>query len=126
VFSVKGRIITGFQHFQKRMTLFHEVFQKATGEALYPGTLNVKVDREIPIEENFRIIGTNIGEPGQDLLFEKCLINGIAGYRIRPYKLEDGTGGHGDDIVEISSASFIPGATPGCEVEVTFQRREAL
>jgi hypothetical protein len=59
------------------------------------------------------------------LLFENCLINGIKAYRIRPY-LENGEGGHGDDTLEIASASFISNAEPDREVEVTFFKAEQL
>jgi CTP-dependent riboflavin kinase len=47
MFSVKGRIFTGVQDFQRRMTRHPDVFKKATGQELYPGTLNVKIDRKI-------------------------------------------------------------------------------
>jgi hypothetical protein len=47
MFSVKGRIFTGVQDFQRGMTRHPDVFKKATGQELYPGTLNVKIDRKI-------------------------------------------------------------------------------
>lgn len=82
MFSVKGRIITGVQDFKGRMTRFSDVFKKATGQELYPGTLNVKIDRKIKIQQDFKILGAEIHEPTQDFLFENCLINGIKAYRI--------------------------------------------
>jgi hypothetical protein len=91
-------------------------------EKSYPGALNVKINRKIEIQPNFRISGAEIGEPRQDLLFENCLINGIKAYRIRPLVLETGGGGHGDDTLEIASASYVPNAKLDSEVEVTFFR----
>ena len=88
--------------FRFRMTQFAHVFQKASGENLYPGTLNVKVNRLIRPKEDFRIKGQDIGEPDQDLLFEHCRINGLKAYRIRPYNLKTGDGGWGDDTLEIA------------------------
>src|ERR1700722_4375995 len=38
--SVKGHIIAGVGDFQKRMTVFADVFEQATGQKLFPGTLN--------------------------------------------------------------------------------------
>jgi len=107
------------------MTRFPDVFKKATGEHLYPGTLNVKIDRKIKIQHDFKILGIEIDEPEQDLLFEKCLINGIKAYRIRPYDLKGG-GGHEDEILEITSAWWIPNAEPDSEVEVAFFKGEQL
>lgn len=48
------------------MTAFLDVFTKAVGEELYPGTLNVEIDRKILIQEDFRISGAEIGEPSQN------------------------------------------------------------
>lgn len=93
------------------MTQFPEVVRKATGEELFPGTLNVEVGRRISINEHFRIRGKEIGEPHQDLLFEVRRINGIWAYRIRPFDLRDGSGGHGDDTLQIACSSEIPNAT---------------
>jgi len=35
----------GMKHFSRRMTQYAAVFEKATGERLYPGTLNVDIGR---------------------------------------------------------------------------------
>ena len=61
------------------MTDYPHVFKQVTGENLVPGTLNIEVDgrKETPIKEDFRILGSSIGDPDQDLLFEKCLCDGI-------------------------------------------------
>jgi hypothetical protein len=47
----------------------------------------------MPIVESFRVLGTLIGEPDQDLLFEPCRVNDYEAFRIRPYQLAGG-GGH--------------------------------
>jgi CTP-dependent riboflavin kinase len=108
----------GAKHFSRRMTQYPEVFERATGERLYPGTLNVNVGRPIPVREYFRIRGTEIDEPEQDLLFEVCRINQIWAYRIRPFHLATGGGGHGDHIIELACFQKIPNVTPGTEVEI--------
>jgi CTP-dependent riboflavin kinase len=122
MFSVKGRVVGGVGDFSRRMNRFPEVFARATGEQLHPGTLNVKIDRKIVIQKEFQISGAEIDEPGQDLLFERCEINGMKAFRIRPLHLSTGGGGHGDDTLEIASASYIENAKLGSEVEVTFFR----
>jgi CTP-dependent riboflavin kinase len=100
--TVKGTLRKGSGDFTRRMTQFPDVFKDATGESLFPGTLNVQVHEQIKIREHFRIRGVDINEPEQDLLFEICRINGIWAYRIRPYNLQNGSGGHGDHILEIA------------------------
>ena len=111
----------GLKHFSRRMTQYPEVFERATGEQLYPGTLNINVGTPIPIKEHFRIHGKEINEPDQDLLFEVCRINGLWAYRIRPLDTMGG-GGHGDHIFEISCSQKIPNVRPGTEVEIALFR----
>ncbi len=114
----------GLKHFSRRMTQYPEVFERATGEKLFPGTLNVNVGERIQIKEHFRIRGTEINEPEQDLLFEVCRINQIWGYRIRPFHLATGEGGHGDHIIEITCSQEIPNIPPGTEVEIALFPRD--
>ena len=111
----------GLKHFSRRMNEYPEVFERATGEHLYRGTLNVNVGKPIPVREHFRIRGTEINEPEQDLLFEVCRINQIWAYRIRPFHLVTGEGGHGDQILEITCSQKIP-VSPEDEVEIALFR----
>jgi CTP-dependent riboflavin kinase len=120
--SVKGRIQGGVGDFQKRMINYPNVFSKATGEKLVPGTLNVKVEKPIHVREHFRIIGAEIDEPEQDLLFEICRVDQIWAYRIRPSNVQTGIGGHGDDVIEITASKRIPDANIGEVVEISFFR----
>ena len=118
----EGKVEQGWKHFQKRITDYPEIFRKATGQTIVKGTLNVKIDRPIPIKEHFRIRGTEINEPEQDLLFEVCRINGIWAYRIRPYNLLTGCGGHGDDTLEIACAQEIQNVSTGSMVKIELLR----
>jgi CTP-dependent riboflavin kinase len=77
VTTILGKVQKGVGDFRKRMTLYSGIFCQATGESLFPGTLNVKVDRKIPVREEFRILGKDINDPEQDLLFERCFVNAI-------------------------------------------------
>jgi CTP-dependent riboflavin kinase len=97
--------VDGVGHFRRRMTKFPDVFEHATGERLFPGTLNLDVREQLAPREHFRVLGRDIGEPHQDLLFEIVRVNGLWAYRIRPLDLRTGGGGHGDHILEIAAAS---------------------
>jgi len=41
--KVTGRITDGVGDFRRRMTRYRQVFERATGEQLFPGTLNVDI-----------------------------------------------------------------------------------
>ena len=112
----------GLKHFSRRMTQYPEIFERATGERLYPGTLNVNVGERIPIKEHFRIHGEELNEP-EEFQFEICRINGLWAYRIRPLDAMGG-GGHGDDILEIACSKKIPNVGPGAEVEIALFPRD--
>lgn len=117
-----GVVQNGVGDFKKRMNEYSEVFRKATGEDLIPGTINVKVPSEIKVKEDFRVKGGDIDDPEQDFIFEKCLINEIPAFRIRPWNLTNGTGGWGDDVIEISSSQLVPNVKDGDNVKITFFR----
>jgi CTP-dependent riboflavin kinase len=90
------------------MTAYSDVFRDAVGEELFPGTLNVDVGVPILIKPYIWIKGETVGDLYQDLLIEKCKVNDVEAYRMRPYQYRDfpnslgvGMGGHGDNILEI-------------------------
>jgi membrane protease YdiL (CAAX protease family) len=126
--KVTGRIVDGIGDFRVRMTRHADVFERAAGERLFPGTLNVDIGTPLECREDFRILGAEIGEPEQDLLFERCSVAGERAYRIRPYELRGGGGGHGDHILEIASAVELRSLLAGREnaVEIEFRRRRPI
>lgn len=100
--TLAGKVLDGRGDFTKRFQTYPDVFKRATGEDLFPGTLNVIVDVNVKPVAHFKILGLLIGEPNQDLWFEVCRINRLWAYRIRPVNLLDGSGGWGDNILEIA------------------------
>ncbi len=121
--KVQGRITDGVGHFRVRMTRYPDVFERATGERLFPGTLNVDIGTPLQCREDFRVRGSDIDEPEQDLLFEKCVVAGRSAYRIRPFQLRSGGGGHGDHVLEIASAHELRPLLEGHDVvEIEFFR----
>jgi hypothetical protein len=103
------------------MTAHAEVFKNAVGRAFRAGTINLEVDRKIGIKEDCRVRGKVIGEP-EDFLLERCRIAGRDAYRIRPWNPADGSGGHGDQILEISCFEEIPDVKIGAEFELELFR----
>jgi hypothetical protein len=117
---LRGRVVQGVKDFQKRLARaeFKAAYSKATGEGLWKGTLNVAVNRCIPVKEHFRIRGKEISEPEQDLIFEICRVNQIWAFRIRPYNLCTGAGGHGDNTLEIACSKEIRNVNTDVEIEL--------
>ena len=122
---VSGKVVPGIGAWRPRMERYPEVFFAGTGQRLFPGTLNVLLESPLPIREEFRIRGAEIGEPEQDMLFERCLINGIPALRLRPYQPATGAGGHGDHILEIVSEQALRPLLAGSDsVVVEFPDRK--
>jgi hypothetical protein len=121
--TIAGRVWRkGTGDFTKRMTGSPEAFFRATGEKLIPGTLNVEVEKPLLPKEHFRI--PDMLDVEQDLLFEICRVGEIWAYRIRPWNRKTGAGGHGDHIIEITSAQRIPNLREGSPLEISFFRSE--
>lgn len=120
--QILGQQVDGIGDFRKRMTKYPDVFAAATGQRLFPGTLNIRVEASIPPVEHFRIRGAAIGEPEQDLLFEVCRVNDIWAYRIRPWHLLTHLGGHGDHILEIAASVELRPILAGKQVIVELFR----
>lgn len=122
--EIRGTVQNGCRHFTLRMTEHARVFEAAFGCRPHAGTINVHVDRQIKIQPDFSI--PDPVDQRQVLLIEKCLINGFAAFRIRPSVIRSPEmGGHGDNILEISSCTTIPGIAPGAEVTIEFFRENA-
>lgn len=120
VITFTGTVQSGRGNFSKRMNEFPEVFKAATGEKLFPGTINVCLNEQIEINEHFRINGSEINEPKQDFLFEVCQINGIWAYRIRQSSKRNGKGAHGDHILDIVCSKKLSNVNVGETVELNF------
>ena len=121
---LRGIVRSGFGHFRDRMSKHPEAFTAVTGERLFPGTLNVYLRSPVHPLEHFRLVGATIGHAHEDFLFEIIRINTYWAYRIRPYNLATGAGGHGDHVVEVACARELPESMslPDSEVELTFFR----
>src|SRR5665213_1687642 len=121
---LEGTVQSGIQDWTKRIRKHLDVFQRATGEQLYPGTINVDGGRPVQIREHFRVYGHEIGER-EDFLFEVCRINAIWAYRIRPLDFK-GRGGAGDNVLEIASSTEIHDVETGAKVKIELLRNGSL
>jgi len=111
---VEGHVIKGLNHFEPRLSKNRAAFEKTVGHALVAGTINVEIGEAIKVKEDLRLKGEEIGWH-EDFVFERCRINGYDGYRIRPMD-QNGDGGHGDHILEVSCAEQVPDVGVGADV----------
>ena len=120
ILRVEGTVQVGRGDFAKRLEKFAEIFRAATGQDLYRGTLNVRVKDPVEIQEHFRCDDPLDAE--QVLQFEVCRANGRWAYRIRPRHKRTGSGGWGDDVIEVACSEEIPKAAEGQTVQIEFFR----
>ena len=121
---LEGTVQAGSGHWNPRLTEHQHIFEKATGETLFPGTVNVNVGRIVQIREHFRVYGHEVGH-SEDFLFEICRINGIWAYRVRPLDAKGG-GGAGDNVLEITCRKRLSGVQTGARVKVELLRNGSL
>lgn len=119
---IKGYVVQGDYQTQGVMFEFGAAFRAATGEYLYPGTLNVQTLLALPIKEHFRIRACNSGIPDQDLLFEICRINRMWGYRMVRLDVKKRKLVRKNGLFEIICAQKIPNIYPGCDVVIELLR----
>jgi hypothetical protein len=124
----KGQVAEpGFGHFSWRRPKFYEAVFDLTGVRLRPGTINVRLDGEMPafpLSTTKRIPGEDEIDitDNQDILITPCVMAGRAGFWILPVfkgTLEPNPKGHSwENIIEISLVEEISNVAPGFLVSV--------
>jgi CTP-dependent riboflavin kinase len=113
----KGEVAEpGFGHFRKYRPKFYQTVLALSGVALYPGTINVRIDGEMPhfpLPNTQRIPGQDQIDldHNQDILITPCLMEGRPGFWIP-------AGHFSKQIIEISLVEEIPNITPGLTVSL--------
>lgn len=79
------------------MRMYHAEYESAVGHALYPGSLNVELDKphELPADR-IRLV---TGAVGINLV--RCRINDIPAFVFRTDKADAGSGMHAKTTVEV-------------------------
>lgn len=115
----------GFGHFSKCRPKFYQNVLDLTGLSLYQGTINIKIDGEMPrfpMPKTQRIPGQDQIDldDDQDILITPCLMKGRPGFWILP--VFRGTnvpnpGGHlPKGIIEVSLIEKLQNIAPGTKV----------
>jgi hypothetical protein len=117
----------GFGHFGKRRPKFYEAVLALSGVALRRGTINVRIDGELPhfpLPSTQRIPGQDQIDldHNQDILITPCVMEGRPGFWILPVfkgTLNPNPAGHFPKrIIEISLVEEFPKIAPGLAVSL--------
>lgn len=101
------------------MTQYADVFERATGSRLYPGSLNVILDEDWTVEGS--PLRLEPPEYGVAMSIVPCVINGVAGFILRTDKNDAGEGDHAPNVIEVAARVHLRSelaVADGDEVEV--------
>ena len=116
----------GYGHFSKCRPKFYQIVMDLTGLALYRGTINVRIDGQMPrfpLPSTQRIPGQDQIDldHNQDILITPCVM-GCRGFWILPVfkgTLKPNPAGHfPKHIIEISLVEKLPNMAPGLMVSL--------
>jgi len=117
----------GFGHFSKYRPKFYRTVSDLSGMALHPGTINVRIDGEMPhfpLPNTQRIPGQDQIDldHNQDILITPCVMEGRLGFWILPVfkgTCDPNPAGHfPNHIIEISLAEEFVNIAPGLTVSL--------
>ena len=124
----KGKVAgPGFGHFSKYRPKFYQSVTAVSGVALYHGTINVRIDGEMPrfpLPDTQRIPAQDQidFDDNQDILITPCLMQQLRGFWILPVfkgSWDPNPAGHFfKHIIEISLAEELPNVIPGLNVSL--------
>ena len=124
----KGEVTgPGFGHFSKCRPKFYQTVLDLSGVALHPGTINVRIDGEMPrfpLRNTQRIPGQDQIdlEHNQDILITPCEMEGLPGFWILPvFKATWNPNPEGhfpNKTIEISLVEKLPNIAPGLTVSL--------
>ena len=124
----KGKVAgPGFGHFSKYRPRFYQRVMALSGAALYHGTINVKIDGEMPrfpLPDTHRIPGQDQIDldDNQDILITPCVMEDRPGFWILPVlkgTCNPNQQGHfPKGIIEISLVDVLPNIAPGLAVSL--------
>lgn len=99
---LKGKVTKGLGKAKYWVGLVFDEFYKTTNIELFPGTLNIKLEKPYTLEPDFIIKKEKYGGT-ENVLVQKCRILGTEAYIVRAEKNQKGYGEHKQDILEVVS-----------------------
>ena len=124
----KGKVAgPGFGHFSKYRPKFYQAVQALSGKALYHGTINVKIDGEmprfpLPATQRISALDQIDFDDDQDILITPCTMESRPGFWILPVfkgTWNPNPAGHFfHQIIEISLVEKLPNVSPDFAVSL--------
>lgn len=102
-----GEVVSGTGHMSKRMeagSIAMELYEKATGLELVPGSLNVHIAEDVSMPPNSKQIVRRDHEGEAIIYITPALLNNLECFAVRNKRAEEGIGRHPKNIIEIISA----------------------
>src|ERR1700685_2027405 len=117
---LRGRVTSGVGGQAKWMRVHADIYEAKTGVRLYPGSLNVVLDR--PWHASDCQLRLEPPEYGVGLSIVPCRIEAVEGFILRTDKNDCGEGDHPPNVLELAAAVRLRdalGLRDGDEVEIT-------
>ena len=102
---LRGRVASGIGDLTKWMLPNREVYAAATGEDLYPGSLNVVLDVPwfVPAGAQ-RLEPSDFRVGGVGMSIVPCAINGLPAFILRSDRNNAGIGNHPPTVIEVAAS----------------------
>jgi riboflavin kinase, archaea type len=116
---LRGRVTGGIGDLARWMTVHADLYEAKTGVRLYPGSLNLELDR--PWHVGTERIRLEPPEYGVGLSIVPCTIDRLDAFIVRTDKNDGGEGDHPPHILEVAAAVRLRdalGLENGDEVEI--------
>jgi riboflavin kinase, archaea type len=121
---LRGRVTVGIGAHARWMTVHADLYEAKTGVRLYPGSLNVVLDR--PCHVGSQPVRLEPPEYGVGLSIVPCTIQGVDAFILRTDKNDRGDGDHPPNVLEVAAAVRLRDALDlrdGDEVEIMVAER---
>jgi CTP-dependent riboflavin kinase len=103
--TLRGRVSAGIGDLSGWMTRYSDAYERATGTALVPGSLNVILDQPwVMTDPAVRLEASEVGV-GMGLM--PCVVSGIACWVLRTDRNNRGEGDHDLNVLEIVSGAHL-------------------
>jgi len=100
---MKGTIKKGLGEGRYWISKLNPIFIKKNNMELFPGTLNIQVEKDYKIEDKYQTIsGIEYGGT-EEVLIQECKLFGEKAYIVRPKRNNEPRGDHPLNIIEIIS-----------------------
>jgi len=129
--TFKGKVADpGYGHFKKSRPKFYRTVLDLSGTALYQGTINVKIEGNMPhfpLLDTQRIPGQDQIDldDNQDILITPCILEARSGFWILPVfkgTWDPNPAGHfPNQIIEVSLVEELPNIAPGSNISIEIQ-----